>query len=166
MLILFRARSLAGLCCMLVGIGISRFGYTPILPLMVSHHWLNKLQAGYLGGINSFGYLLGAILAKYCIEQLDSRKIAKLALLGCVLSLFLCALPWGIYWLDVWRLIAGFGGALLMVATPTLIFSTIPPKLKGRVSGLMFSGVGIGILLSGIIVPYGTPHFLTENPIF
>src|SRR3989338_2647457 len=90
--------SFAGLCCMLIGVGLGRFAYTPILPLMISHHWLNSLQAGYLGAINFLGYLLGALLGRFCIHLLGSRKCIQYALIACTLSFFLCALTWGRYW--------------------------------------------------------------------
>ena len=150
----YLAYSYAGLCCTLIGIGLSRFAYTPILPLMVKHQWLTSLQAGYLGAINFLGYLLGAMLARFCIQLLGDRKSIDYALIACTLSIFLCALPLGEHWLYFWRLVAGFSGAVLTVAAPTLIFSNLPHSLKGRASGIIFSGVGIGIILSGLLIPY------------
>ncbi|KTD25028.1 YbfB/YjiJ family MFS transporter [Legionella israelensis] len=146
--------ALAGLCCMLVGVGIARFAYTPIMPLMIDHHWLNKLEAGYLGGINFLGYFLGAIFAKSCTHVLGERKAIQCALISCVISLFLCGFPIGFYWLDFWRFLAGFGGALLMVTTSSLIFSNTPEKLKGITGGVIFTGIGLGIVLSGTVIPY------------
>ena len=146
--------SLAGLCCMLVGVGLGRFAYTPILPLMISEHWLTSLQAGYLGAINFLGYLLGAILGRICIQWLGSLRTIQYALIACTMSFFLCMLSFGSFWLDFWRAVAGFGGALLMITAPTLIFPHVPPHLKGRVGGIIFSGVGIGIVISGIVVPF------------
>ena len=54
---------IAGFLCLLIGVGIARFSYTSILPFMIEAHWVNKLQAGYLGATNFLGYLLGAIFA-------------------------------------------------------------------------------------------------------
>lgn len=145
--------TIAGLCCLMVGLGFARFGYTPLLPLMISHHWLGPLAAGDAGAVNFGGYLLGAILAKPIARYCDPIKLIKLTLLACVLSLFACALFINLTWFDAWRFVAGFSGAILVIMTPGIIFNHTNPSLKGRIGTLMFSGMGFGILISGLLVP-------------
>ena len=146
--------ALAGWCCMVVAIGIARFAYTPILPLMINHDWLNKLQAGYLGAVNLLGYFGGAILARIFMQRFGAHNIIRYALIFCVLSLFFCGIHFGVYWLYSWRLIAGLTAGLIMISAPTQIFAATAAKLKATISGIMFSGIGAGIILSGVIVPF------------
>lgn len=146
--------SLAAACCMFVGIGIARFAYTPILPLMVQYHWLTSLQAGYLGSINFSGYLLGALIARTLIAIVDVRILIKIALLVCVISLFLCGFNLGFIWLSLWRFLAGLAGALIMVCTPAVMLSSVSQNKKAMLSCIMFSGVGLGIIVSAQITAY------------
>jgi hypothetical protein len=53
----------AGLVASLVGIGLARFGYTPLLPVMIHAQWFDASQAAYLGAANLAGYLVGAFRA-------------------------------------------------------------------------------------------------------
>src|SRR5262245_39046677 len=60
---LWRA-TLAGLCASLVGIGLARFAYTPLIPVLVTEQWFAPSQAVYLGAANLAGYLVGALGAR------------------------------------------------------------------------------------------------------
>ena len=51
---------LAGLCATLVGIGLARFAYTPLIPALIAEDWFSPSQAAYLGAANLAGYLAGA----------------------------------------------------------------------------------------------------------
>jgi hypothetical protein len=52
---------LSALCASLIGIGLSRFAYTPLIPPLVTQHWFSPSQAAYLGAANLAGYLAGAL---------------------------------------------------------------------------------------------------------
>ena len=54
--------AIAALCALLVGIGLARFAYTPLLPALVDGNWFSTSQAAYLGAANLAGYLAGAVL--------------------------------------------------------------------------------------------------------
>ena len=55
---------LAGLCATLVGIGLARFAYTPLIPALIAAHWFSPSATVYLGAANLAGYLGGALLAR------------------------------------------------------------------------------------------------------
>ena len=54
------ARTAAALAA---AMGIGRFVYTPILPLMTAHAHLTTQSAGQLATANYVGYLVGAVAA-------------------------------------------------------------------------------------------------------
>src|SRR4051812_50007491 len=56
--------TIAALCANLVGIGIARFGYTPLLPAVIAAGWFSPSAAAYLGAANLAGYLAGALRAR------------------------------------------------------------------------------------------------------
>src|SRR5512134_1399727 len=51
-----------GLLGLAAAMGIGRFAFTPLLPLMQAHEGLTLTQGGWLAGINYLGYLVGALL--------------------------------------------------------------------------------------------------------
>src|SRR4029453_2962851 len=53
----------SGLCAILVGIGLARFAYTPLLPALIAGGWFAPASAAYLGAANLAGYTPGALLA-------------------------------------------------------------------------------------------------------
>src|SRR3982074_1586381 len=54
----------AALSAILVGIGLARFGYTPLIPALIAAGWFTPSAAVYLGAANLAGYLAGALGAR------------------------------------------------------------------------------------------------------
>src|SRR5690242_16400684 len=55
--------TLSALCASSIGIGLSRFAYTPLLPAIIFAGWFDSASAAYLGAANLGGYLAGALIA-------------------------------------------------------------------------------------------------------
>ena len=47
----------AGLCASLVGIGLARFGYTPLIPPLIEAHWFAAADVVTLGAANLAGVI-------------------------------------------------------------------------------------------------------------
>src|SRR6476660_8805019 len=73
--------AVAGLCASLVGLGLARFAYTPLIPALISAKWFSPADAVYLGAANLAGYLAGALIAR----DLGARFGAVRALRGMML---------------------------------------------------------------------------------
>ncbi|MGP9819919.1 YbfB/YjiJ family MFS transporter [Salinarimonas sp. NSM] len=144
---------LPALLAVLVGIGFARFAYTPLLPLLVERDWVSAPQAAFAGAANLAGYLVGALLAQALAARPERGAILNTALALAVVSLAACAAPLGALWLSAFRFLAGVAGGLVMVLGPSAILSRTPPEAKSRVSGIVFAGVGVGIVLSGALLP-------------
>ena len=69
---------MAGLCASLVGLGLARFAYTPLIPALIAAKWFSPAEAVYLGAANLAGYLAGALIAR----ELGNRAGAVRALRG------------------------------------------------------------------------------------
>ncbi len=48
---------LSAFCASLIGIGLARFAYSPLLPALIGAHWFEPATAAYLGAANLAGYL-------------------------------------------------------------------------------------------------------------
>lgn len=145
--------TLAGACASLVGIGLARFAYTPLLPAIIEAHWFAPSAAAYLGAANLAGYLAGALAARPLAAKVPAPILLRGLMLMATAAFFACALPVSLAWFFSWRLLSGIaGGALMVLAAPTVL-PHIPHRRRGIASGAIFAGVGLGIVASGTLVP-------------
>ncbi|HMB10865.1 YbfB/YjiJ family MFS transporter [Saliniramus sp.] len=144
---------LPGLLAVLVGVGLGRFAYTPLLPALVAQDWLSETQAAYAGAANLAGYLAGALVAQALAARRERIAILNGALVAAAISLIACAWPLGFFWMAPWRFVAGMAGAFIMVLGPATILAATATEARPRVSGMIFVGVGLGIILSGTLLP-------------
>ncbi len=148
-----RKLAFVGFAGLLIGIGLCRFAYTPLVPVMIGEGWVTPAEAGYLGAINFAGYFLGAATAWALAQRAATGLVVRANLVLCIVSLAAAALPLGFYWLAFWRLAAGYGGAVIMVLAVPAVLAQIPAGRWGAVSGIMLAGVGAGLAAAGTIVP-------------
>jgi predicted MFS family arabinose efflux permease len=148
---LWRA-TLSGVCANLVGIGLARFAYTPLIPALILAGWFSPSEAAYLGAANLAGYLAGALLARPLASRFAPAALLRGAMLLTAASFPASAYPLSFAWFFAWRFAAGFGGGALMVVAAPVILQHVPVRQRGIVSGVMFAGVGIGIAASGTLV--------------
>lgn len=145
--------TLAGLCATLVGIGLARFAYTPLLPVLITEGWFPASQAAYLGAANLAGYLGGALCARPLARRGGAPRVLRGMMALVTVAFFTCAVPLSFAWFFLWRFAAGVaGGALMVLAAPTVL-PHVPPARRGLAGGAIFTGVGLGIMASGTVVP-------------
>jgi len=145
--------AVSALCCVLIGIGLSRFAYAPLIPALIGEGWFDPADAAYLGAANLAGYLAGALLSQWMGRRVSAVRAIRAMLVLATAAFFACAWPTGFAWYFVWRFAAGYaGGALMALAAPAALVS-VPAARRGVAGGLIFTGVGLGIALSGTLVP-------------
>src|SRR6476619_6984835 len=97
----------AGLSASLVGLGLARFAYTPLIPALIAAKWFSPADAIYLGAANLAGYLAGALVARQLGARAGAigtlRAMMALASLCC----FACSVPVSFVWFFAWRFLAG-----------------------------------------------------------
>jgi predicted MFS family arabinose efflux permease len=145
--------TLSGLCASLVGVGLARFAYTPLIPALIAAGWFTPAEAAYLGAANLGGYLAGALLGRRIAGPLGARLTLRGMMVLAAAAFFACASPVSFAWFFVWRFAAGLSGGVLMVLAAPTILPHVPPARRGLAGGAIFTGVGIGIALSGTLVP-------------
>ncbi|MCA6124091.1 YbfB/YjiJ family MFS transporter [Bradyrhizobium sp. WSM 1704] len=143
----------AGLCASLVGLGLARFAYTPLIPALIAARWFTPAEAVYLGAANLAGYLAGALIARDLGARIGQvwalRSMMALAAVTC----FASAVPISFIWFFGIRFLAGVSGAVIMVLAATTILPHTAASKRGLVGGVIFAGVGLGIAASGTLVP-------------
>ncbi|MBV4459150.1 MFS transporter [Pseudomonas sp. COR58] len=144
---------LAGLCASLVGIGLARFAYTPLIPELIQAQWFSANDAMYLGAANLVGYLIGALAGRPLARRLGNGNALRLMMLAASLAFFACAFPLSVSWYFGWRLLSGIAGGAIMVLVAATVLPHIPASRKGLASGAIFLGIGLGIAGSGTVVP-------------
>ncbi|CAG6392258.1 Putative MFS family arabinose efflux permease [Actinacidiphila cocklensis] len=133
------------------GMGVGRFVYTPILPLMHAQAGLSAGAGANLATGNYAGYLAGALAGILAPSLVRSRALLR----GClvVLTASLAAMP-ATHSTTVWvalRLLAGVASALVFVIVASSLLSRLREH-PAHLSGWAFGGVGGGIALSGLLV--------------
>jgi predicted MFS family arabinose efflux permease len=151
--------ALAGLCANMVGIGIGRFSYVPLLPLIIDSGWASAAGAAQLAAANLIGYLIGALAAHPLAVRLGAPAVIRGAMLALLVSLVACALQPALAWLWIWRCVAGATGGLVIILAAPHVLSQVPASVRGKAVGLVFSGIGLGVVFSGFVVPaFGARH--------
>ncbi len=131
--------------------GIGRFAYTPILPLMTTQAAITPAAAGQLATANYVGYLAGALAATASARLTRSAVAWRASLLTLVATL--AAMPFasgGAEWVAL-RTVAGFTSAVVFVIAVTSMLDHLADH-SPHLSGWGFGGVGVGIALSAVLV--------------
>ena len=153
----------AAMAAYFVSIGIARFAYSPLIPALIKEDWFTASDATFLGAANLAGYLIGAFSGKWVGSRVAQHHLLGWVMLIVSASLFASMFPFSFTWYFIWRFISGYCGGIVMVLAATLILPRVPSHRLGLASGLMFTGVGSGIALSGLLVPLLVGIGLTET---
>ena len=132
-----------------VAMGIGRFAFTPILPLMIQEGTVHLAQTAWLSSSNYIGYLVGAL------SLLKSKRHPLFVVLGLTLvtlTTWLASLS-SFAWLLVLRFLAGVASAWVLVSISAFAINWLKSR-QVVTSGLIYTGVGIGITLTGLICSY------------
>ena len=150
--------ALAGLVALAVAMGIGRFAFTPILPMMLQGGLVDLPGASWLASANYLGYLLGAVLCTLqpwlwarCrwLPLLAYSSLVRAGLLATgVLTL---AMAWQVpaAW-PLLRFAAGVTSAVVFVFTSGWCLSHLSRLGVPAMGGLIYVGPGAGIVVSGV----------------
>ncbi len=153
------AIALAGMLAMGTAVGIGRFAFTPLLPMMLIDGVIDLPAASWLASANYLGYLLGALLCtfqpwiwRHCkglpAVVGTSWIRAGLAATGVLTLGMALHLP------ELWPLLrfaAGVASAFVFVFTSGWCLSQLARQHASALGGVMYAGPGAGIALSGLL---------------
>lgn len=143
---------LAGALLLLTVHSLGRFIYTPLLPWLVEDGLLTLKQGADLASWNYLGYLVGALLAIRWHSVAQIRRSLPWGLALHLLSTLLQTQAGDADSLAALRLINGIGNGLVFVQAPALILEWLARHNSASASGLVYLGVGAGLLVSSALV--------------
>jgi predicted MFS family arabinose efflux permease len=138
-----------------IGLGLSRFAYALVLSDMRSSLGWSYGDAGLMNTINAAGYLLSALITAKVAASVGAARTVLAGAIICTLGIALTAMTSDHAVIGFARFLAGFGGALAFVAGGAMAASTagrFPARLS-LLLGLFYIGPGVGIVISGMVVP-------------
>lgn len=140
--------ALIGLAGLAVAVGIGRFAFTPLLPMMLADGVLTIPGGGLLATVHFVGYLMGALTAARVPVSPRALLSASLTAIGlATLAMGLSEEFW--FWL-VLRWIAGVASAWVLVLVGTHCVNALAEAGRADRQGWVFSGVGVGIVVAGL----------------
>ncbi|MEO6973485.1 MAG: YbfB/YjiJ family MFS transporter [Rhodoferax sp.] len=142
--------TLIGFAALASAMGVGRFAFTPMLPLMQAHAGMTLREGAWLAGGNYVGYLVGAVLCSIAVPA--TRHAVRFGLAAVALStLGMGATDNYGAWLAL-RFAAGVASAYVLVGVSAWALPALAGHDRSAWSGWLFAGVGVGISVAGLLV--------------
>ncbi len=164
------AIALAGLLSLAVAMGIGRFAFTPLLPMMLHDGVVNLAGASWLATANYLGYWIGAMACalqpalwrrwsrhRAPLPPLAHTVAVRSGLVATVLLTLGMALPLPALW-PLWRGLAGMASALVFVYVSGWCLARLTALGAPALAGIIFVGPGLGIAASGLAASAMVAH--------
>lgn len=144
---------LGGILALMIAMGIGRFAYTPILPLMQEDLGFSDSLAGSLASSNYLGYLVGAIIASFLPFHNHKIKYLRSSLLVSIITTLMMGLVHSYVLMHIIRFVSGLASAFIFILTSSIVLDRLANANKTNLAGYFYSGVGLGIFFSTLFVP-------------
>ena len=105
----------AGIFSLMLALGVARFAYTPLLPLMQAQAGLGLAEGGWLAAINYAGYLTGALTAASISDLVLKDRLFRIGMVVAVLTTVMMGLSTDFWVWAVSRYLAGLASAASML---------------------------------------------------
>ena len=140
-----------GMVCLFIVMAIGRFAYTPIMPFMQQTGHMDNQSAGLLATINYLGYLIGAIIPMWLVIVNKVTDLKIYLFINIISTLIMGLLDDFTVW-TILRLISGITSGTVFVLASNVALEALRVAKKDGISGLLYSGVGLGIFTSSIFI--------------
>jgi predicted MFS family arabinose efflux permease len=151
--------AVAGLVALAVAMGIGRFAFTPIMPMMLHDGVVDLHTASWLASANYIGYLIGALACTLQpriwerwrrLPAIDAPLLVRIGLVGTAALTLAMAVPVAALWPTL-RFAAGIASALVFVYSSGWCLAQLAARGRPELGGAMFAGPGAGIVASGLL---------------
>ncbi|MDB5889808.1 MAG: hypothetical protein JWP47_639 [Polaromonas sp.] len=150
--------AVAGMLALAAAMGIGRFAFTPLLPMMLADGVIDLPSASWLASANYLGYLVGALLCTFqpwiwqrlsFLPRVGAASWVRAGLVATSLLTLGMALHLPLLW-PLLRFLAGVASAFVFVFTSGWCLAQLAQRNASALGGVMYAGPGAGIMLSGL----------------
>lgn len=142
----------AGAIMLMVVHALGRFIYTPLLPHLVDDGLFSASDGAAIATWNYLGYLMGAILAIRWHRVSQIRVMLPAFLVVHVATTVLVTQTDNLTAISASRWLNGVANGVVFVQAPALILEWLVLRNRSSMSGLVYIGVGLGLLVSSGLV--------------
>lgn len=135
----------AGIFSLILALGVARFAYTPLLPLMQQQAGLGLAEGGWLAATNYAGYLSGALIASLISDLHLKDRLYRIGMIVAIVSTLIMGLSTELWVWLLSRYIAGLSSACAMLLGTGLILNWLMRHNHRPELGIHFAGIGLGI---------------------
>ncbi|NKB52705.1 MAG: YbfB/YjiJ family MFS transporter [Rhizobiaceae bacterium] len=139
---------IVGLCALAIAMGIGRFAYTPLLPMMQNDGLVSIENGGLLASVHFLGYWLGAVYAAKL--PYSPKSILRFSLLAIGISTLGMGVTDSFVIWSILRWLAGLCSAFTLVLVSNFYIKHLTEMDRADKHGMIFSGVGAGIVVAGL----------------
>jgi MFS family permease len=143
----------AGSLTIVAVLGLGRFSLGMLLPSMGSDLDLGYSRMGFIGTGNFIGYLLGVLISSRLVKRFGYRLVISSGIFLVGGSMILVGTAHGFWLVLATFFVTGIGSGLGNVPVMGLVSQWFGSALRGRAAGLMVSGIGLGIMITGVLIP-------------
>ena len=142
-----------GVLVKMAGLGFGRFAYPMLIPSMKVSLGFNYMEMGLLSGAIMVGYFLFSLIGGLLATRFGPKRIVISSLLCGAISMFSIGRLSGFFPLLFFTFAMGAGGAGTHISMTTLPMAWFEEKRLGRALGIITGGTGLGIIVTGLLLP-------------
>lgn len=148
-----RASLAAAAVAFMAAQGFGRFGFALILPSMQDGLGLSSGEMGSIAGIGLAAYVAFSIPAGALAARFGTRWVVVGGLIATAAGLAGTGLAGDLPTAAAAQALVGAGAPAVIVPVLAIGGAWFAPRFRGRATGLVVAGGGLGILTAGLLVP-------------
>jgi MFS family permease len=121
-------------------------------PVVAKANGISPTLVGVYVSLSYIGAILASLMSGATVIRFGPIRVSQLGLLVCALGLALCAVPW-LPLMVVGAVLVGLGYGPMTPASSHLLARSTPPQQMSLVFSLKQTGVPLGGMLAGAVVP-------------
>src|SRR4030042_5442080 len=142
-----------GVLVKMAALGFGRFAYAMLLPNMRESLGFNYSQMGFLSGGILLGYFLFSFIGGLLTTRFGAKRVVIVSLLLSALSMFFLGNLSNFFILLFFTIAMGGAGGGAHISMTTIPMAWFEKKLLGRALGIVTGGTGVGVFITGLLLP-------------